>query len=248
MSPKTIQMRSSAEHSLGKSLTIDNGSDSGCSIDRLNRIQTASKEDRLLGLAADQFRALSSRFWSNVDRSAGADACWPWQLSCLAARGGHGQFTVTVDGKQWHYVAHRIAWLLTHRKSAGDLKVCHVCDNPPCCNPIHHFQGSQADNLDDARAKGRLVDGRHKIKLSDAALAHIKATYLPRVNGRALAARYEVTLQTIMRVVNDTARVQQQPLQTLSSPFQQSDRPFDLPSSPFQFAPSIQVPVVGEVR
>jgi len=34
--------------------------------------------------------------------------------------------------------------------------LCHSCDNPPCCNPSHLWLGTQAENLADASAKGRL--------------------------------------------------------------------------------------------
>ena len=34
--------------------------------------------------------------------------------------------------------------------------VCHTCDNPRCINDDHHFLGSQKDNVEDAKRKGRL--------------------------------------------------------------------------------------------
>ena len=52
--------------------------------------------------------------------------------------------------------AHRAAYLYAGGKlgSAKPL-VCHSCDNPPCCNPAHLWPGTNADNLQDMRDKGR---------------------------------------------------------------------------------------------
>lgn len=42
------------------------------------------------------------------------------------------------------------------------MDICHTCDNPPCCNPMHLFEGTRLDNVHDMRAKGRHEHGeRH---------------------------------------------------------------------------------------
>jgi hypothetical protein len=35
------------------------------------------------------------------------------------------------------------------------LYVLHHCDNPPCCNPLHLYAGTQRQNIHDAIARGR---------------------------------------------------------------------------------------------
>lgn len=56
--------------------------------------------------------------------------------------------------------AHRLAWLLTYH---GPLKprpvFRHICDLPGCCAPEHIYPGTQKDNIQDAKAKGRLATG-----------------------------------------------------------------------------------------
>jgi hypothetical protein len=55
-------------------------------------------------------------------------------------------------------LAHRLAYEFTHGPiDDPSTKVLHRCDNPPCCNPDHLFLGTQAANVLDARAKGRLA-------------------------------------------------------------------------------------------
>lgn len=64
--------------------------------------------------------------------------------------GGYGQ--VRVRGRIW--LAHRYVWFLLH---GGFEKpcVCHTCDNPPCCNPDHLWNGTNQENIKDRSRKGR---------------------------------------------------------------------------------------------
>lgn len=142
-----------------------------------------------------------ARFWGKVHKTP---TCWLWRAS--TAR-GYGQFAhPTVKGHPSRISAHRMAWILAHGPIPDTFSVLHRCDTPLCVRPDHLFLGTQADNLHDARAKGRLVDGRHLIKVDDAGLADIRAHYRPRKNGKALAAKYGITLVHLMRLVNGTRR------------------------------------------
>lgn len=54
-------------------------------------------------------------------------------------------------------LAHRLVWVLANDKPIErGLYVCHSCDTPSCVNPAHLWVGSPQQNMNDAKAKGRI--------------------------------------------------------------------------------------------
>lgn len=101
-------------------------------------------------------RSAEERFWEKVDQSAGPEACWPYR----GTPNNKGYMRVSLDGCLEY--AHRVA----HRMAVGPIpdgmEACHSCDNPPCCNPAHLHAGTHAQNMAEAKARGRLATGvRH---------------------------------------------------------------------------------------
>lgn len=90
------------------------------------------------------------RFWEKVDISAGDDACWLWTAGRF--RAGYGKFFVRAGEEVY---AHRFMWQLDNGVIPDGYRICHTCDNPPCCNPRHLFLATMAVNMMDKVAKGR---------------------------------------------------------------------------------------------
>jgi hypothetical protein len=71
---------------------------------------------------------------------------------------GYGLLTVTGQ----NITAHRFSMsLILNRPLQRGEVVCHSCDVQNCVRPDHLFLGTQADNLADARAKGRAFPPSH---------------------------------------------------------------------------------------
>jgi hypothetical protein len=90
----------------------------------------------------ERFLALSTK--------GSAEECHEWKYSRDIE--GYGRFSY--NGKQ--VKAHRFALeLKLGRPLDEDMFACHTCDNPPCVNPDHLFEGSAKDNVEDMLSKGR---------------------------------------------------------------------------------------------
>ena len=92
---------------------------------------------------------VEDRFWAKVGVH-GPDECWPWK-GCINKRWGYGTFRY----KRKDELAHRVLWMINVGPIPYGMKICHHCDNPPCCNPVHLFLGTHQDNMSDMVKKGR---------------------------------------------------------------------------------------------
>lgn len=94
---------------------------------------------------------------------------------------------------------HRLAYESEHGPIPDGLYVCHTCDNPPCFNPVHLWAGTNAENQQDAKAKGRRASGeRHPgHRLTTEQIAVIRAS---NGNQRVLAEQLGVSQSLISRI------------------------------------------------
>jgi HNH endonuclease len=125
---------------------------------RVPRIIQELQSPRIERIRAPR-RSIEERFWEKVDKKGPApvaqpelESCWLWTASTTDKVSPRGSFRRTHLRAE---LAHRVAWELTYGPIPEGLVVCHRCDVGLCVRPTHLFLGTQAENLEDMRSKGR---------------------------------------------------------------------------------------------
>jgi hypothetical protein len=142
-----------------------------------------------------------SKFWANVDQSAGPNGCWPWTAG-LFKTGGYGQIRI---GKA-KYRAHRIGYMLRYQEDAFPLDVLHRCDNPPCCNGRHLYAGTPLDNARDTIGRGRRPRGLRGADVSGSKLTESDVIRIRQLaltfQHKQIAPMFSVSESNITMIVN----------------------------------------------
>ena len=143
-------------------------------------------------------------FWSKV-QVKGPKECWPWQ-SGLDQK-GYGVFWTGERGMH----AHRfLLCLQIGRILLPDEHALHTCDYRCCCNPSHLFVGSNIDNIEDKKRKGRHRGWKHpnsprgenhpRAKLTARQVISIRKQLAAGKTLTALAQKYGLTVQNIWHI------------------------------------------------
>lgn len=126
--------------------------------------------------------------------------CWNFQ----GMKKAHGYGQVKRDGKL--LFAHRYSWIL-HKGEIGKFFVLHKCDNRSCVNPEHLFLGTQKDNQQDMRSKGRHIYGEKSktSKLKTEQVLEIYRLYDGGIGTIRLARMFSVTKNLVWLIVRGKA-------------------------------------------
>jgi hypothetical protein len=173
---------------------------------------------RLHGLNFEVLMSLSvlERFWAKVNKNGPLhpdlqSRCWLW----MGTKNHQGYGRIYANGL--NVSTHRLSWQIHKdpdfavRTDRYGIHVLHHCDNPSCVNPDHLFTGTNADNIRDRNAKGRMVwrkgEDDPKAKLSNRDVEEIREFHRDRIfRVRQLARMYKVSHSIISRIVNNKYR------------------------------------------
>jgi len=135
--------------------------------------------------------------------------CWIF-TGTVASNGGYGQFYF--KGKQIY--TNRFALMIKLGRELKSRKYAlHTCDNPPCCNPNHLYEGTHRKNMSDAAHRNRMIGSinsgnfqsgsKHRnALLKDKQVLEIKLAFLSGVTRNELADTYNVSWHIIDNIVN----------------------------------------------
>lgn len=146
--------------------------------------------------------SIACRFRPIADEFKNIEGCWEWQKS-VNPQTGYGQIMDCHDGKCVLRTVHRLAYEIFNGKIPEGLFVLHHCDNRRCFNPEHLFIGTQQDNMNDMKTKGRerknpnKGEKHHQAKLTESeviAIRQSKETY------SELAKKYSVSISHICSI------------------------------------------------
>lgn len=137
---------------------------------------------------------------TNNDKPTSVEALRPFCIEYNGYRNGDGY------GLLSGVLTHRLAWALKHGRMPSKF-VLHKCDNPPCINPDHLYDGSHNDNMRDVRERGN-NKGTHRgeehgnNKLTTEQVKDIKRRLANGEKKSSLAREYGVVQPTIKRIAD----------------------------------------------
>jgi hypothetical protein len=103
--------------------------------------------------------------------------CWIWMNHLDET--GYGTFRCG----HITFRAHRVSWMEFRGTIPPGKRVLHTCDIRCCVNPDHLFLGTQKDNMDDMRRKGRAAsfvgEKNPRAKITAAQAAEIRQSDMP---------------------------------------------------------------------
>lgn len=132
-----------------------------------------------------------ARFWSKVAVLKAEDECWLWTASTSS---GYGH----MKSKGTMFRSNRLAWEIFNDEPLGNRQALHKCDNRACCNPMHIYAGTAAQNSEDVHVRNRRL--ANKLSVED--VRHIRTMLARGVRQSEIAEIFKVGRGQISKIHN----------------------------------------------
>lgn len=149
------------------------------------------------GIGPVKDKSYKERFAEKFEKKE--NGCWEWTAG--KRLNGYGDFRI--DGASEY--AHRASLKLYTDRFDENLVTLHKCDNRSCVNPDHLEMGTHADNLQDARDKGRLNnkgENSTSVKLAESEVLEIRERAKGEETQKEISEDYDVHQCVISRIHN----------------------------------------------
>jgi len=118
--------------------------------------------------------------------------CRLWLLSC--SRDGYGW----AKRRRKTVQAHRLSYELNIGPVPDGMCVCHKCDVPSCVNPDHFWLGTNEQNTQDRKAKGRSARNcGEKAPSSKLNAAQAREIFYAEESQSAIGRRFGITRESV---------------------------------------------------
>lgn len=144
-------------------------------------------------------RLLTPDKWDVTD-----SGCWEWNRFRHA---GYGKISTRVGNKSVSTSASRVAlYVKLGRLLDPNMLACHTCDNPPCVNPDHLYEGTSKQNTADMISRNRrngshVLGGLATRKLTLEQVVEIRDRAATGAYCAGLAEEFGVSVQTVSNAV-----------------------------------------------
>lgn len=148
----------------------------------------------------------AERFWSKVEKLAGADACWLWTGAPFPSTGyGQTDGISASTGKPTKRSAHKVAYELANGIALAPGEVImhsHRCVSKLCCRPSHLRKGSQSENIRDAARAGSVGKRRITPGIAKEVVARYRGEGFTKETKAAIAKRFGTTPQNVEHILS----------------------------------------------
>lgn len=140
-------------------------------------------------------------FGKKVAYTANPNMCWNW--TAFKNEHGYGILSIMYENKYIKIKAHRLSYYIHNKIDPMEMVVRHKCDNPACCNPNHLVLGTQQDNVDDMKERGRMAVGEKysKSKRTEAEVLEIRRLFNEGVSRKDIADKFNIPRSSVISLI-----------------------------------------------